>query len=168
MKKNNLHTLLLVAAIISMVAAFSCMYFRQPTEIIKTDTVFSTSIDTIIDTFEVEKVKPVPKVKEVIKRDTITKDTVLETERKYYQERFYLGKDTADVGVVTSGINTEIDSIGIKLRTFRTNTTNTVEIIKYVTKKRSIIRIQPQATFGYDALNKQWGAVIGIGVGVDI
>lgn len=165
---HYLHILLLVFALLSFGGAFILYHNSKPQQIIKTDTVTNTRIDTFIDTFEVEKVKLVPKITEVIRYDTVTKDTILETERKYYQERFYLGKDTADVGVLTSGINTEIDSIGIKLRTFRTNTTNTVEITRYVEKKRSIIHIQPQATFGYDPINKQWGAVVGIGIGVNI
>ena len=36
-----------------------------------------------------------------------------------------------------------------------------------VEKKRKWFHIQPQATFGYDPLRKEWGAVVGIGIGVD-
>lgn len=35
-------------------------------------------------------------------------------------------------------------------------------------KKEKWFHIQPQATFGYDPLNKQWGAVVGFGVGIDL
>lgn len=168
MKNNKLHTILLLIAIIMMAISFVCVYNKTPEVIEKRDTTIVTKTDTVIDTFEVQKIKLVPKILETVKHDTIHSDTVLTTERKYYEERFYLGKDTADISVMTTGINTSVDSIGIKLRTFRTYTTNTVEITKYVEKKKKWFHIQPQATFGYDPLRKEWGAVVGIGVGIDL
>lgn len=168
MKKDKSHTILLLIAIIIMAISFVCVCNKTPEVIETRDTTIVTKTDTVIDTFEVQKIKLVPKILETVKHDTIHSDTVLTTERKYYEERFYLGKDTADISVMTTGINTSVDSIGIKLRTFRTYTTNTVEITKYVEKKKKWFHIQPQATFGYDPLNKNWGAVIGIGIGVDI
>lgn len=169
MKNNDkLHTILLVIAIFMMAIAFFSVYNKTPEVIETRDTTIVTKTDTVIDTFEVQKIKLVPKILETVKHDTIHSDTVLTTERKYYEERFYLGKDTADISVMTTGINTSVDSIGIKLRTFRTYTTNTVEITKYVEKKRKWFHIQPQATFGYNPLRKEWGAVVGIGVGIDL
>ena len=168
MKKDKLHTILLLIAIIMMAISFVCVCNKTPEVIETRDTTIVTKTDTVIDTFEVQKIKLVPKILETIKHDTIHSDTVLTTERKYYEERFYLGKDTADISVMTTGINTSVDSIGIKLKTFRTYTTNTVEITKYVEKKRKWFHIQPQATFGYDPLRKEWGAVVGIGVGIDL
>lgn len=168
MKKDKLHTILLLIAIIMMAISFVCVCNKTPEVIETRDTTIVTKTDTVIDTFEVQKIKLVPKILETVKHDTIHSDTVLTTERKYYEERFYLGKDTADISVMTTGINTSVDSIGIKLRTFRTYTTNTVEITKYVEKKKKWFHIQPQATFGYDPLRKEWGAVVGIGVGIDL
>lgn len=168
MKKDKSHTILLLIAIIMMAISFVCVCNKTPEVIETRDTTIVTKIDTVIDTFEVQKIKLVPKKLETVKHDTIHSDTVLTTERKYYEERFYLGKDTADISVMTTGINTSVDSIGIKLRTFRTYTTNTVEITKYVEKKKKWFHIQPQATFGYDPLRKEWGAVVGIGVGIDL
>ena len=171
MRNNSLYKsflFLLMAAALFVAAFFAYKYYKTPPQPYKIDTVFHTDTvyeDTIIYK---DRIKPVPKYIDVIKHDTITKDTVLSTEQKYYQETFYLGKDTATVGIVTTGINTEIDSISVLLKTQRTIITNTVEITKYVEKKRGIFHIQPQATFGYDPLNKQWGAVVGIGIGVDI
>ena len=169
MKNNDkLHTILLVIAVFMMAIAFFSVYFRQPKEVLKTDTI--TKVDTFWQDSIIykDRVKLVPKEVEVIKHDTITGDTVLTTEQKYYSETFYMGKDTATVGVLTTGINTSVDSISILLRTRKPTVVQTVEITKYVEKKRSIIHIQPQATFGYDPLNKQWGAVVGFGIGVDI
>ena len=79
-----------------------------------------------------------------------------------------MGLDTVDAQIVTEGINTSLESLKMRLRLHRVNTTETVEVIRYVEKKKKWFHIQPQATFGYDPLNKNWGAVIGIGIGVDI
>lgn len=168
MNNNKTLNILSVIAIIMMAISFVCLYNRTPEVVERRDTTIVTKTDTVIDTFEVQKIKLVPKILETVKHDTIHSDTVLTTERKYYEERFYLGKDTADISVMTTGINTSVDSIGIKLKTFRTYTTNTVEITKYVEKKKKWFHIQPQATFGYDPLRKEWGAVVGIGVGIDL
>lgn len=53
-----------------------------------------------------------------------------------------------------------------KAKYTQTNTVITQPIIK--PQKRKLIHIQPQATFGYDPLNKQWGAVVGFGIGLNI
>ena len=47
------------------------------------------------------------------------------------------------------------------------NTTQTIEITKIVEKKKWL-SVRPEATFGYDPLNKNWGVVVGIGVGVNL
>ena len=46
------------------------------------------------------------------------------------------------------------------------NTITTIEKVK--PQKRSIISIRPEVTAGYDLVNKQWGIVAGIGVGVNL
>lgn len=168
MNKNTLHTILLVIAVFMMAIAFFSVYFRQPKEVLKTDTI--TKVDTFWKDSIIckDKIKLVPKKIVETKHDTITGDTVLTTEQKYYQETFYMGKDTATVGILTTGINTTVDSVSIMLKTRKPTVVQTVEITKYVEKKRSIIHIQPQATFGYDPLNKNWGAVVGFGVGIDL
>lgn len=170
MKNNNtLHTTFIVMAIALIAIAF-CMWYtnKTPSNPPKADTV--TKVDTFWKDSIIykDKIKLVPKKIVETKHDTITSDTVLTTEQKYYQETFYMGKDTATVGILTTGINTTVDSVSIMLKTRKPTIVQTVEITKYVEKKRSIIHIQPQATFGYDPLNKQWGAVVGFGVGIDL
>ena len=169
MNKNTLHTTFIVMAIAFIAIAF-CMWYTNKTSsnTPKADTV--TKVDTFWKDSIIykDKIKLVPKKIVETKHDTITGDTVLTTEQKYYQETFYMGKDTATVGILTTGINTTVDSVSIMLKTRKPTVVQTVEITKYVEKKRSIIHIQPQVTFGYDPLNKQWGAVVGIGVGIDL
>ena len=167
MKNDKLHTILLLIAIIMMAISFVCVYNKTSSNTPKADTV--TKVDTFWKDSIIykDKIKLVPKKIVETKHDTITGDTVLTTEQKYYQETFYMGKDTATVGILTTGINTTVDSVSIMLKTRKPTVVQTVEITKYVEKKRKWFHIQPQATFGYDPLNKNWGAVIGLGIGVD-
>lgn len=174
MKKDKLHNILLIIALCLMTLSFFTVLYnnhRTPKLIEKRDTTIITKTDTVIDSFEVQKIKLVPKILETVKHDTIHSDTVLTTKRKYYEERFYLGKDTADISVMTTGINTSVDSIGIKLRTFRTYTTNTVEITKYVEKKKTFFsrfHFGIQGGIGYGLTNKKTDLYIGLGGSLDI
>lgn len=174
MKNNKLHNILLIIALCLMTLSFFTVLYnshRTPKIIEKRDTTIVTKTDTVIDTFEVQKIKLVPKILETVKHDTIHSDTVLTTERKYYEERFYLGKDTADISVMTTGINTSVDSIGIKLRTFRTYTTNTVEITKYVEKKKRFIdrfHIGFQVGYGLGLKNRDFEPYVGFGGSMDL
>lgn len=174
MKNNKLHNILFIIALCLMTLSFFTVLYNShhtPKIIEKRDTTIVTKTDTVIDTFEVQKIKLVPKILETVKHDTIHSDTVLTTERKYYEERFYLGKDTADISVMTTGINTSVDSIGIKLRTFKTYTTNTVEITKYVEKKKTFFskfHFGIQGGIGYGLTNKKTDIYIGLGGSLDI
>lgn len=170
MKNDKLHTILLIIAIIMMVISFVCVYNRTPKVIETRDTTIIH--DTVWkDTTIIEK-QLVPK--EVIKKkvDTVYTnlgDTLhLVTESKMFDKRFISSQDTCDLQIYTTGINTSLDSLKWRLKTHRVNTTEVVEIIKYEEKKKKWLHIQPQATFGYDPLNRQWGAVVGLGIGVDL
>lgn len=141
----------------------------------KTDTVFSTKTDTLWkDTTIIEK-EFVPKTIVKIKTDTLFKengDTIqLITESKRFDKTILSGKDTADVQVYTSGINTSLDSLKMRLKTHNEVITNTVEITKYVEKKKTFwnrFHIQPQVGVGYGVFNKKIDAYVGVGIGFDI
>ena len=141
----------------------------------KTDTVFSTKTDTLWkDTTIIEK-EFVPKTIVKIKTDTLFKengDTIqLITESKRFDKTILSGKDTADVQVYTSGINTRLDSLKMRLKTHNEVITNTVEITKYVEKKKTFwnrFHIQPQVGVGYGVFNKNIDAYVGVGIGFDI
>ena len=141
----------------------------------KTDTVFSTKTDTLWkDTTIIEK-EFVPKTIVKTKTDTLFKangDTIqLITESKRFDKTILSGKDTADVQVYTSGINTSLDSLKIRLKTHKEVITNTVEITKYVEKKKTFwnrFHIQPQVGVGYGVFNKNIDAYVGVGIGFDI
>lgn len=141
----------------------------------KTDTIITTKTDTLWkDTTIIEK-EFVPKTIVKTKTDTLFKangDTVqLITESKRFDKSIVSDKDTADVQVYTSGINTSLDSLKMRLRTHREVVTNTVEVTKYIKERKRFIdrfHIQPQVGVGYGVFNKKFDAYVGVGIGFDI
>lgn len=132
-----------------------------------TDTV--RTHDTIVrrDTFE--KTSFIPYAQEVVRCETLYKDTVLPVEVKYYKDTVAKELDTLYADMTVSGIRPSLDSVSY--RWVRHQVTNTVTVTKYKERKRSwkdMISIGPSATVGYDPFNKQWGVTIGIGVGIDL
>lgn len=150
-------------------------YFDPMKEVIKTDTVFATKTDTLWkDTTIVEK-EIVPKY--IIKKnvDTVyTKegDTLnLITESKRFDKRLISNKDTAYLQIYTSGINTYLDSLKMRLKTHREIVTNTVEVTKYVKERKRFIdrfHIGVQAGYGYGFNYNGLEPYVGIGASFDL
>lgn len=172
MKKDKLHTILLVIAIFMMAMAFFALFCKKtPQNVIKTDTV--TVTDTFWkDTIIIEK-EFVPK--EVIKKkvDTLylqNGDTLnLITEQKKYEKSIVSDKDTADLEIYVSGIETSLDSLKMRLKTH--TVTNTIEITKYVERKKTFkdrFHFEPQVGIGYGLTNKKTDIYVGVGLGVDL
>ena len=172
MKKDKLHTILLVIAILLMATALATTFFQKtPPNVIKTDTV------TVTDTFWKDTVitekEFVPKIIVKTKVDTFFTekgDTVqLVTESKEFEKRLISGKDTADLQVYTSGINTSLDSLKMRLKTH--SVTNTVEITKYVEKKKTFwdrFHFGVQGGLGYGIVRKNVDIYIGVGGNFDL
>lgn len=141
----------------------------------KTDTIITTKTDTLWkDTTIIEK-EFVPKTIVKTKTDTLFKangDTIqLITESKRFDKSIVSDKDTADVEIYTSGINTSLDSLKMRFKTHREIVTNTVEVTKYVKERKRFIdrfHIQPQVGVGYGVFNKKIDAYVGVGIGFDI
>ena len=150
-------------------------YFDPMKEVIKTDTVFTTKTDTLWkDTTIVEK-EIVPKY--IIKKNVDTVytnegDTFnLITEAKRFDKRLINNKDTADVQIYTSGINTSLDSLKMRLKTHTDVITNTVEVKKYIQKKKTFwnrFHIGVQAGYGYGFNYKGLEPYVGIGASFDL
>ena len=150
-------------------------YFDPMKEVINTDTVFTTKTDTLWkDTTIVEK-EIVPKY--IIKKnvDTVyTKkgDTFsLITESKRFDKRLISNKDTADIQIYTSGIETSLDSLKMRLKTHTDVITNTVEVKKYIQKKKTFwnrFHIGVQAGYGYGFNYKGLEPYVGIGASFDL
>ena len=150
-------------------------YFDPMKEVIKTDTVFTTKTDTLWkDTTIVEK-EIVPKYIVKKKVDTLyTKegDTFnLITESKRFDKRLISNKDTADKIGRTSGIETSLDSLKMRLKAHKEVITNTVEITKYVEKKKTFwnrFHIGVQVGYGYGLNYKGLEPYVGIGASFDL
>lgn len=150
-------------------------YFDQMKEVINTDTVFNTKTDTLWkDTTIVEK-EIVPKyiVKKTV--DTVyTKegDTLsLITEAKRFDKRLISNKDTAYLQIYTSGIETSLDSLKMRLKTHKEIVTNTVEVTKYIQKKKTFwnrFHIGVQAGYGYGFNYNGLEPYVGIGASFDL
>lgn len=176
MMKSNLFlaVILLVMAVISFSLVKNCNRPRfngieKSDTIIKTDTLWKWKDTTIIEK------EFVPKYITKIKTDTLFKengDTVqLVTESKRFDKSIVSGKDTADVQVYTSGINTSLDSLKMRFKTHKEIVTNTVEITKYVEKKKSFkdrIKIVPNIGLGYGLINNKPDIYIGVGIGYEL
>ena len=150
-------------------------YFDPMKEVIKTDTVFTTKTDTLWkDTTIVEK-EIVPKYIIKKKVDTVyTKEGYtlkLITEAKRFDKRLISNKDTAYVQIYTSGIETSLDSLKMRLKTHTDVITNTVEVKKYIQKKKTFwnrFHIGVQAGYGYGFNYKGLEPYVGIGASFDL
>lgn len=142
-----------------------------PPNIDKVDTV--TVTDTIYrhDTLSIEK--PVPKIVEKVKIDTVYdhngNEIPLITETKQYRDTLFQDKDTAVVSAQVTGIEASLDTLSVIFN--RREVTKIVEITNYIEKKKTFkdrFHIQPQAGVGYAIFNKKVDVYLGIGIGVDL
>lgn len=150
-------------------------YFDPMKEVINTDTVFTTKTDTLWkDTTIVEK-EIVPKY--IVKKNVDTVYTKegdalnLITESKRFDKRLISNKDTAYVQVYTSGIETSLDSLKMRLKTHTDVITNTVEVTKYIQKKKTFwnrFHIGVQSGYGYGLNYKGLEPYVGIGASFDL
>lgn len=150
-------------------------YFDPIKEVINTDTMFNTKTDTLWKDTTIFEKELVPKIIVKTKIDTLFKEngeTVqLITESKRFDKTILSDKDTADVQVYTSGINTSLDSLKMRLKTHNKVITNTVEITKYVEKKKTFwnrFHIGAQAGYGYGFNYKGLEPYVGIGASFDL
>lgn len=179
MKLTN-NTLLCVATILVAICLVVMHYQNKTIQDFKNlieqaDTTVTIKRDTIWKYTTITETQFVPKYITKIKTDTLIKtngDTVqLITESKRFDKTLTIDKDTADLEIYTSGIETSLDSLKMALKTHTDVVTNTVTVTKYIEKPKTIwnrIHIQPQVTSGYDLINKQWGITAGIGVGIEL
>ena len=177
MKNNKIIWIsaLIAVLILGLIWADRSGYFDKGGEVIKTDTVFSTKTDTLWRDTIIVREKPVEKKVVEVRRDTVLTtggDTLtLVTEHKTYQERLISEKDTADLEIYTTGIETSLDSLKMRLRTHTEVVTNTVEITKYIEKKRKFLdrfHFTPNVSAGYGIFTRKPDIYVGIGVGFEL
>lgn len=176
MKKDKLHNILLIIALCLMTLSFFTVFYnshRTPKLIEKRDTTIIR--DTIWKDTTITEKELVPKIIVKKKVDTVYTgkgDTLqLLTESKMYYKRLTTSKDTADLQIYTTGINTSLDSLKWRLKTHNTHTTETVEIIKYEEKKKRFIdrfHIGFQVGYGLGLKNKEFEPYVGFGGSFDL
>ena len=171
MKSDKLHTILLLIAIAMMTMAFFNVYFRTPGEVVRVDTVTLSDTLYLHDTLTVDN--PVPYLVEKVKTDTVftpAGDTLqLVTETKKYEENIIQDQDTAVVKAQITGINAEIDTISVMFN--RRQVTNTIEITKYIEKKRKFLQrfhFSPNVSAGYGVFNRNLDVYVGFGVAYEL
>ena len=143
------------------------------TTIVNTDTVFETK--TLTDTV------PQYITRWKTKRDTLFKykenDTiphVVQLKGKTYSKTITDDNDTITYQAHISGYDVDsqeyprLDSIEFNLRRFVTHTNTTSTQVVNVPKKRQFITTSPSITVGYDPINKQWGAMVGLSVNFNV
>ena len=175
MKKTNLFlaVILLVMAVVSFSLVKNCN--RPRFNGIESDTIIKTKTDTLWrDTIIVEK-ELLPKYITKIKTDTLFRengDTVqLITESKRFDKSIVSDKAPADIQIYTSGIKTSLDSLSMRFKTHREVVTNTVEVTKYIEKKKPFkdrIKVIPNVGVGYGLINKKPDIYIGVGIGYEL
>lgn len=143
------------------------------------DTLTVVERDTLYETKTVTDTVPKYITKTVTKRDTLYKpnDTIphtIELKEKVYGNTINDDGDTISYQAHISGYDKDnedyprLDSINVHTshRIINTNTTTT-QVIK-VPQKQKLITTSPSITLGYDVFNKQWGAMLGISLNLNL
>ena len=141
------------------------------TTTIVTDTVYETK--TYRDTVPQYVTKWKTKVDTLVKENDSTPH-VVQLKGKTYSKTFTDDNDTIEYHAHISGYDVDssnyprLDSIGFTLRRFNIQTNTTTTQVVKVPQKRQLITTSPSVTLGYDPLNKQWGAMVGLSVNFNV
>lgn len=173
MKNNGLLWMFFGAFVVLLSAFFldRCVPPNNNEKEVKIDTI--TIKDTVWKDTTIFEKEFVPKYIVKKKVDTLyleNGDTLnLITESKTFEKRLISDKDTADLQIYTTGIETSLDSLKMRLKTH--SVTNTVEITKYVEKKKTFwdrFHLGVQGGLGYGIVKKNVDIYVGVGGSFDI
>ena len=171
-KMKNKLFILLLTAFIAITFIVGCEYGKMHLESPKmSDTVFNTKVDTFWKDTVIRQTKYIPKRVEVIRTDTITKDTILTVEQKTYEDTLCNDKDSIILQSFITGQNVTKDSIKANWKKQETIVTNTVTITKYIEKKKTFwdkFHFGVQAGYGYTFKSKDLQPYVGIGGSIDL
>ena len=186
MKDKTLSILLFVETVIVSLL-FVQMYFQDKSiqkykdfvNSIDTTTLTIVEKDTVYQTKKYTDYVPKYITRWRTKVDTLyRKDDslqhVVELKGKTYTNTITDNKDTIEYQVHISGYDVDsvgyprLDSIGFTLRRFVTQTNTTTTQVVKAQQKRQFITTSPSITFGYDPVNKQWGAMVGLSVNFNV
>lgn len=183
MKKND--NKLIYITIILCILSFLILYINNNYNNIlnyiidkytnKADTVLVSDTIRYVDTLTIFKEKPIPKEVYLTKIDTFYtkegKDTIIKTENKVYQDTLCNKNDSIILKSYISGQNPTLDSIKVDWRKSETIITNTVEITKYIDRRKTFwnrFHIGIQAGYGYTFNSKELQPYVGLGGSFDL
>lgn len=126
------------------------------------DTITLITTDTVYDTIEIVKWKPKPTKETIVKTDTITEGTILETERKLYADTVSNELDTISYSAEIEGINAKMNYIKFNVKKASINTTETNTIT--ITKRKGGWRFAPNVSVGYGLVNRKPDIYVGFGL----
>lgn len=166
--KVNLKTIFYILALIALFCLTLAVihYGREMRSEPKSDadTVVEFRYDTIVIRDTVKETKPV--IVKVLKTDTITKDTILTTLQKQYNDTLCNNSDSVVLKSFISGVDAKRDSMQVTWKKHEKTKIVTIDhyIDRYVEKKQPIIAFKPTVAVGYDPMNKCWSGVVGFGL----
>lgn len=188
--KTSINYLLTYAAVILVIFIACCAVKieHQKSEIKRlttlleaSDTTKTTQVDTLYLTKVIRDSVPKETTVTVYIRDTLYQkegDSIAATpvivtmKKKSYSNELIENDDTISYQAEVTGWSRNdddlprLDSLTFNIKHRYYNTTNTIEINKPRDKQLKPF-ITPVVTAGYDPIHKQWGAMVGIGIGIN-
>lgn len=171
-------TLVMATMLVLLYAQEKKLYdYKKLVSSIECNTIVVT--DTIYETKTLTDTVPQYITKWKTKTDTLFKENdtiphIVELKGKTYSKTFTDSNDTITYHAHVSGYDVDsqeyprLDSIGFTLRRFMTQTNTTTTQVVKVPQKRQFITTSPSVTLGYDPINKQWGAMVGISLNFNV
>ena len=171
-------TLVMATMLVLLYAQEKKLYdYKQLVSSIECNTIVVT--DTVYQTKTYRDTVPKYITKWKTKTDTLFKENnsiphIVELKGKTYSNTITDDNDTITYQAHISGYDVDgqeyprLDSIGFSLRRFVTQTNTTSTHVVKVPRKRQFITTSPSITVGYDPLNKQWGAMVGLSVNFNV
>lgn len=139
--------------------------------IVTTDTVYETK--TLTDTVQQYITKWKTKTDTLFKEND-TVPHVVQLKGKTYFNTVTDDNDTIEYQAHISGYDVDssnyprLDSIEFTLRRFNIQTNRTSTHVVNVPQKQKLLTTSPSVTFGYDPINKQWGAMVGVSLNFNV
>ena len=171
-------TLVMATMLILLYAQEKKLYdYKKLVSSIECNTIVVT--DTIYETKTLTDTVPQYITKWKTKTDTLFKENdsiphVVELKGKTYSKTITDDNDTITYHAHVSGYDVDssqypkLDSIEFTLRRFVTQTNTTTTQVVKAQQKRQFITTSPSITLGYDPVNKQWGAMVGLSVNFNV
>lgn len=167
-KLINVLAILLIATLI-----FICYGRTNRNVPVSHDTVSVVVRDTLRDTVRLTRtdIKEIVKDREVVKLDTVLKDTVLAYEHRHFQDSLDLGQNKAIVDVFTTGVDTRLDSLKIDARIENYETTTITTITNTVERKKRFkdrLFLAPSVGAGYGLTTNKADIYVGVSAGIKL